>query len=113
LDISKVKVPQDVFDIAQEKLQSDPDKYKGTNFKCQFDIKGSTGGYWYVLANDEKKEINKGQLANPIATVIMKDSDFIKLVLGRLNAPMALLTGKIKIKGDMNHIMKLVDTVLS
>jgi hypothetical protein len=113
LDISKVKIPQDVFDIAQARLMSDPGKYKGVNSRCQFDIKGSNGGKWYILANNEKKEISKGSIADPIATVIMKDSDFIELVLGKLNAPMALLTGKIKIKGDMNHIIKLVETVLS
>lgn len=113
LDISKVKIPQDVFDIAQERLLSNPGKYRGANFRCQFDIKGKNGGQWYVLANNEKKEISKGSIENPIATVIMKDSDFIKLVLGKLNAPMALLTGNIKIKGDMNHIIKLVETVLA
>jgi hypothetical protein len=113
IDISKVKIPQDVFDIAQARLLSNPGKYKGANFRCQFDIKGKNGGQWYVLANNEKKEISKGSIAKPIATVIMKDSVFIELVLGKLNAPMALLTGKIKIKGDMNHIIKLVETVLS
>ena len=113
LDISKVKIPQDVFDIAKETLLSDPAKYKGANFRCQFDIKGKNGGLWYIIANNEKKEISKGSIVNPIATVIMKDSDFIKLALGTLNAPMALLTGNIKIKGDINHIIKLVEKVLT
>ena len=112
LDIKKVKIPQDVFDIAQGRLLSNPGKYKGANFRCQLDIAGKNGGQWYILVNNKQKEIDKGAIANPIATVIMKDTDFIKLVLGKLNAPMALLTGNIKIKGDINHIIKLVETIL-
>lgn len=112
-DIRQVKVPQDVFDIAGSRLQSNPNKYKGVNFKCQFDISGSNGGQWYVLINDEKKAVNKGKIDNPISTVIMKDQDFIKLVLGKLNAPIAMLTGDIRINGDVNHVIKLAETLLS
>ena len=113
LDIKKVKIPQDVIDIAQGRLLSNPGKYKGVKFRCQLDIAGKNGGQWYILVNNKQKEIDKGAIANPIATVIMKDTDFIKLVLGKLNAPMALLTGNIKIKGDINHIIKLVETILT
>lgn len=112
-DIRQVKVPQDVFDIAGSRLQSNPNKYKGVNFRCQFDISGSNGGQWYVLINDEKKAVNKGKIDNPISTVIMKDQDFIKLVLGKLNAPIAMLTGDIQINGDVNHVIKLAETLLS
>lgn len=113
MDISKIKIPQDVFDIAEERLLSNPSKYSGANFRCQFDIAGDSGGQWYILVDDKKKEVSKGVMENPISTLIMKESDFIKLVHGQLNAPMALLTGKIKIKGDMNHIIKLVETLLA
>ncbi len=113
LDISKVKIPQDVFDIAEERLLSDPDRYKSTNFRCQFDIAGENGGQWYIVINNEKQVVSKGILENPVSTVIMKEPDFIKLVLGKLNAPVALLTGSIKIKGDINHIIKLVETLMA
>jgi len=113
LNTNKIKIPQDVFDIAEERLLSNPSKYSGANFRCQFDIAWENGGQWYILVNNEKKEVNKGVIENPISTVIMKETDFIKLVLGKLNAPMALLTGEIKIKGDINHIIKLVETLLA
>jgi putative sterol carrier protein len=112
-DISKVKIPQDVFDIAESRLLSNPDKYKGLNFRCQFDISGTNGGKWYVAINNEKKVVSKGIIDDPISTVIMKEGDFIKLVLGKLNAPIALLTGDIKIKGDVNHVIKLAEILLS
>ena len=113
LDIKKVKIPQDVFDIARGDRGGRAELYEGVNFRCQFDIAGKNGGQWYVLVDNKQKEIKKGAIENPIATVIMKDIDFIKLVLGKLNAPMALLTGNIKIKGDINHIIKLIETVLA
>jgi putative sterol carrier protein len=113
LDISKVKIPQDVFNIAEQRLLSNPSKYKGANFRCQFDVAGENGGQWYILVNDEKKIVSKGVMENPICTLIMNEPDFIKLVHGQLNAPMALLTGEIKIKGDRNHIIKLAETLLA
>lgn len=113
LDTNKIKIPQDVFDIAEERLLSNPSKYSGANFRCQFDIVGDNGGQWYILVDDKKKEVSKGVMENPISTLIMKEPDFIKLVHGQLNAPMALLTGKIKIKGDMSHIIKLAETLLA
>jgi putative sterol carrier protein len=112
-DIYQVKIPQDVFDIAGARLQSNPGKYKSANFRCQFDISGNNGGQWYVLINDGKKVVSKGVIDNPISTVIIKEQDFIKLVLGKLNAPIALLTGNIKIVGDVNHVIKLAETLLS
>ena len=113
MDISKVKIPQDVFNIAEQRLLSNPGKYKGANFRCQFDIAGDSGGQWYILVNDEKKIVSKGVMENPICTLIMNEPDFIKLVHGKLNASMALFSGKIKIKGDMNHIIKLLETLLT
>jgi len=113
LDTSKIKKPQDLIDMVEEELRSNPAKYSGKNFRCQFDISGGNGGQWYILINDDKKEVIKGTIKDPICTVMMKETDFIKLVNGKLNAPMALLTGKIKIKGDMNHAIKLVETILA
>jgi putative sterol carrier protein len=113
LEAGKIKKPQDLIDMVEEELQSNPAKYSGKNFRCQFDISGENGGSWYVLINDKKKVVTKGTLKDPVCTVMMKESDFIRLVHGDLNAPMALLTGKIKIKGDMNHAIKLVETILS
>lgn len=113
LDASKIKKPQDLIDMVEEELKSNPAKYSGKNFRCQFDISGENGGKWYILIDENKKEVAKGTLKDPICNVIMKESDFIKLVHGELNAPMALLTGKIKIKGDMNHAIKLVETMLA
>ena len=113
MNTNKIKTPQDVFDIAEERLLSDPSKYSGANFRCQFDIAGENGGLCYILVDDKKKEVSKGVMENPTSTLIMKEPDFIKLVLGKSNVPMAFFTGKIKIKGDRNHIIKLAETLLA
>ena len=112
-DTGKIKKPQDLIDLVEEELKSNPAKYTGKIFRCQFDISGANGGKWYILVDDDKKEITKGVIKDPVCTVIMKESDLIKLVHGKLNAPVAFLTGKIKIKGDMNHAIKLVETILA
>ncbi len=113
LDFSEVKIPQDVFDVAGQRLLSNSEKFKGANFRCQFDIEGVNGGKWYILADDEKKVVDKGVIENPVCEAKINESDFIQLVLRKLNAPIALVTGKIKTKGDIGHMIKLVQTLLA
>lgn len=43
----------------------------------------------------------------------MKEQDFIKLVLGKINAPIVLFTENIKNIGDVNHVIKLAEALLS
>lgn len=112
-DIRDVKIPQDVFDIAEEKLVSGQEKFKDADFRCQFDIAGKNGGKWYILADSKRKIVAKGMMENPVSTVMIQEDDFIKMVRGELNAPMAVLTGKVKVIGDINHIVKLVETLLA
>ncbi len=112
-DIRDVKIPQEVFDIAEEKLRSGKEKFKDADFRCQFDIAGKNGGKWYVMADNKRKTVAKGVMENPISTVIIQEDDFIKMARGELNAAMAVLTGQVKIIGDMNHIVKLVETLLT
>lgn len=113
LDKNKIKVPQDVFDLAEERLLSSAHQFKGKNFRCQFDIKGQSGGQWFIVINDKQKRVGQGTIKQPVGTLITEAADFLKLVRGELNIGMAFLMGQIKVKGDPQHIIQLAETLLS
>lgn len=46
-------------------------------------------------------------VATPEATLVTKVSDYANLVSGKLKAPMAMMTGKVKIEGSLPFIMLL------
>jgi putative sterol carrier protein len=62
----------------------------------------------YQVLEDGHLHVHEGTVDNPDLTVKMSDENFVKFFRGELNSAMALMTGKIKVKGDMNLAQKLV-----
>lgn len=60
---------------------------------------------------DRTDQRRQGQLReeavdNPTATIKMAAEDYAKMTRGELNAMTAFMTGKIKVDGDLNTVMK-------
>lgn len=62
----------------------------------------------YQILENGQLHVHEGTVDNPDLTVNMSDDNFLKLFKGELNSAMALMTGKIKLKGDMTLAQKLV-----
>ncbi|PIR20047.1 MAG: sterol-binding protein [Deltaproteobacteria bacterium CG11_big_fil_rev_8_21_14_0_20_47_16] len=90
-----------------EKLKAKPDKVKTVNALVNFDISGPTGGQWTLDCTSADACVKAGNDPAAKVTVLMTDSDFVSLIDGKLNAQMAFLTGKLKVKGDMGTALKL------
>ena len=71
----------------------------------QFELEGS--GTWYINISDGDFELHEGASELPTTTLKMKGEDYIKMVNGDLNGPMAFMTGKLKISGQIPMAMKL------
>ncbi|MEL6186510.1 MAG: SCP2 sterol-binding domain-containing protein [Myxococcota bacterium] len=89
-----------------EKLKSNPDLASSINATYVFDL-GDEGGMWSLDLTKPGGEVKEGAIDDPNLTVTMKADDFVKLVDGSLNAQMAFMSGKLKIKGDMPLALKL------
>jgi len=100
----------DLFNNMPGRFQAD--KAAGANMGILFDLSGDEGGQWYVNIADGKLDVSQGApAAVPSATVKMTSEDFQALSAGSLNPMMAFMTGKVKVEGDLNSVMKFQSLV--
>jgi len=103
-----VKSVKDVFELhIPEKLKAKPDVVSKINAVYQFVIAGPGGGTWAVDCTTPGGSVKAGPAPAATCTVSATDQTFLDIVNGRLNAPMAFMSGKLKIQGDMGLAMKL------
>jgi putative sterol carrier protein len=103
-----IEQPRDWFekDLPQ-KVKDDPNKVEGFNGVLTFQINGDQGGTWTLEIRDKVLNVKAGPHEKPDILVTMKDMDFVNFINGKLNGQMAFMTGKLKVKGNMQLAMKL------
>lgn len=84
-----------------------PDKASGVNAVIQFDLSGDGGGQFYLNINDGSIEAHDGTTENAKTTILASVEDYYKVATGELGAMPAVMSGKLKIKGDMGVAMKM------
>lgn len=55
----------------------------------------------YVTISNGRCEVTQGTADHPSITVRVSDEHFVQLLQGKLNGMMALMTGKLKVDGDL------------
>ena len=88
-----------------------PEAISGLDAVIQFRIKGDGGGDWILTLKDGTAGIREGIAENPRLTLFANAQDFKNIVTGKLNGTQAFMLGKIKLTGDMNLAMKLVNLI--
>ncbi len=71
-----------------------------------FDLAGDGGGQWSVTIANGACEVTEGAADNPKSTVKMDAGDYHDMITGKLNPMMAFMSGKVKVEGDLNTVMK-------
>ena len=67
-----------------------------------FRVDGPGGGEWSVELSPESALSREGAAESPSLILRFRDTDeFCRLPTGRLNVPLALLTGRLKLRGDL------------
>ena len=89
----------------------DADKAGDLELTIAFDLSGEGGGQWYATIDNGKLETGEGAVDNPSATLSMDADDFEAMSKGDLNPMMAFMSGKIKVDGDLNAVMKFQSLV--
>lgn len=84
-----------------------PDKASGVDAVIQFDLSGDDGGQFYIHINDGELEVHDGMSDNAKTTLVASAEDYYKVATGELAAMPAVMSGKLKIKGDMGMAMKM------
>jgi len=104
----EVKTPEEFFEKALP-TKFKPEKAKGFEAVAQVNITGTDGGHWIIKVKNQKIETKEGVAPSPAITLKMKDTDFIDLINGKLNAVNAFMTGKLEFTGSIATGLKLLD----
>ncbi len=84
-----------------------PQAAKGVDAVYQFDLTGEEGGQYQVRIADQTCIVSTGVHPAPNVTLSMAGQDCIDVLEGRLSGVTALLSGRLKIDGDMGLAMQL------
>ena len=103
-----IEQPKDWFEKElPDKVKDDPSVVEGFDGILDFKITGDAGGEWSVEIRNKVLNIKAGACEKPDIQVTMKAPDFVNFINGKLNGQMAFMTGKLKVKGNMQLAMKL------
>lgn len=79
-----------------------------TNAVYQFNVKGEEASTWYLDLRNGSGATGKGEPKEPAdATLTMNSEQFFAMFSGKLKPATAFMTGKLKITGNLQKVMKL------
>ncbi len=84
----------------------DPAQAQGLKANVQFDLTSDGGKQYVVRINEGSCTVEEGAIADPDATVIASQAAYQDVVEGRLNVATAFMTGKLKVKGNLQLLMR-------
>ena len=85
-----------------------PEKAQGVDAVIQFKFTGAEAGEWNATIRDGKVDVAPGPHPAPKMTLTADSSDYVKIFTGELDGMKAFMEGKIKLAGDLNLAMKLM-----
>lgn len=99
-----IMTPADIF--ANMNSRFNADSAGDMNATVMFELTGENGGTWHVTIADGECTVHEGSADSAKATIIMDAGDYVAMTTGELNAMAAFMSGKIKVEGDLNTVMK-------
>ena len=85
-----------------------PEKAQGVDAVIQFRFTGEEAGDWNATIKDGKVDVERGTHPSPRMTLTADSADYVKIFTGELDGMQAFMQGKIKLAGDLNLAMKLM-----
>lgn len=86
-----------------------PEKAQGVNAVVHFKFTGAEAGDWNAAIRDGRVEVTQGAPAEPASMTLTADSgDYVRIFTGELDGMQAFMQGKVKLAGDLNLAMKLM-----
>lgn len=86
-----------------------PEKAQGVNATIHFKFTGAEAGEWNAKIADGKCDVTQGAPSGPATMTLTADSsDYVKIFTGELDGMQAFMQGKLKLGGDLNLAMKMM-----
>ena len=86
-----------------------PEKAAGVEAVIQLKFSGAETSNWYFTIADGKCSCVEGLAPNAKLTVSVDSGDFVKIFTGQMDGMQAFMQGKLRLTGDMNLAMKLLN----
>lgn len=90
-----------------------PEKLAGNDCVLQFDLTGAGGGSWAVTIAASEAKVARGAAPDARCTFTATAADWMDLVRGKLNGPMAFMTGRVQMSGDYFFAMRLGGQIMA
>ena len=103
--MSRVK---EIFERIERKIFEKKTELSNTKASIQFNISGPEGGNWVVDLKDESMGVREGD-EDTNCTFSATDTNFLKLINREMKPEMAIMSGKVKLSGDIMLAMKLAN----
>ena len=81
-----------------------PAAAKGLAVRMQFELTGRGGGSWFVVIKDGRCTVTPGRGDDPDTTLQASAADYLRISNGEMNKVLALLRGKLRVRGDMGKV---------
>mmetsp|Transcript_35960 Transcript_35960/g.72152 ORF Transcript_35960/g.72152 Transcript_35960/m.72152 type:complete len:114 (+) Transcript_35960:29-370(+) len=96
-----------IFEEVKKKVESNPAVLK--KVKAVYEWQLTNGGETIKWTMDFKNgaKIQEGAPEKADCTIIMSEEDFVKMMQGATSSQALFLKGKMKVKGGLQHAMKL------
>jgi len=86
-----------------------PEKAQGVDAIIHFKFTGAEAGDWNAKIAEGKVTVAQGEPSEKATMTLTADSnDYVKIFTGELDGMSAFMQGKIKLGGDLNLAMKLM-----
>ena len=99
---------KEIFKKIEEKISKNPSNFNKVGGVVKFDISGPQGGNWFVDLRKGSTRVTREEI-EPSCTFASSDNDFLKLINKELKPERALLTGKVRLSGDIALAMRLAN----
>lgn len=90
---------QEYFDTLDDRFVDEASR--GLHAVYQFELAGDGGGTWHVVVADGSLQVCAGAHREPSAVVSSKAPDFVRISNGDINGRRAVMTRKMKVRGNL------------
>lgn len=96
----------ELWGVIKEQLKKSKELYAQLDLVYEFNILDQNITY-QIAFYDGEATVFEGSEQDADCVLSMKEADFKKLLVGKLNSTMAFMTGKLKVKGNIQQALAL------
>lgn len=86
-----------------------PEKAGDTKAIIQFNFTGDQESQWFAVIKGGACSVEEGVDESPTLALTADGQDYVDVITGKIDGMQAFMKGKLKLKGDLNLAMKMMN----